>query len=361
MFSLVFQRPSRPHQFFKDGTDVSLIAPHVGSENPPAYVSVVTYGRMFYLLIRSSESSTTMEATLQANFDLGLFGAELGSSVNYLTSFRNLNMQFYSYGGSSAELPNAIGGGLESLKSFKQALKNGNNFKLAKPVFATIRSVASDELVRNGYNLGFTYRECQSGGKLCSPALLSPQPSATLDNGCTTTSNSIKWAFSWTACENAEEYQIRVTNTTLGTVVDVDGIKVTTYSKSFTSPFTVRTGWKWMVRSKVGGNWGPWSRTSGFSLEPVGTDCPSPRIVLYEHANYGGASITLNKDTPNLDIDALNFADVASSVKLYYIDRVRLYDGANYTGTYIEVAANDTYVGDAFSDRAGSVDFQPFR
>ncbi len=363
MFTLVYQRPEQPHEYFAPDVDLTQIAPFVGPNNPPAYVSSVTYGRVFYALIRSSESERDMAATLDANFNLGVVGASVGSSVNYLTDFRDYKAQWFVYGGSTSEVGDAIGGGLGTLKAFKAALQSGSNFRLAKPVFATIRSVASDELVRNGYTLGYTYRQCQARGEICTPAPLSPQPGAILDNGCNFTNNSTTWTFSWTACAGATGYQIMVNQASLGTVIDAPNVTGTSYTRSFSTPFTVLSGWTWRVRSYLSTGWGPWSSQMSFTLEPVGTDC-SPRLELFQHPNYLGDRRTLTSDTPDLDLGTINFADVASSLKIYDLNQVRVYDGRNYTGAYITVTGNIAdlrSVSPNFNDRIGSIDFPPFR
>lgn len=374
LFTLVFERPELPHQFFADGVSLTEIAPHIGPDNPPAYVSEVTYGRALYLLVRSTEDEQTMKGTLDANFNLGLFGSEVNSNVDYVTSLRGLETQWYVYGGVEADFTNAVGGGLNQLKAFKEALRSGNNFRLAKPIFSTIRSVATDELVQNGYNNGYTYRNCRPIA-IGTPTILTPQPGARLSNGCYVSPHTFKWDFSWTAVNGALGYELVVSQHELGVVADITTTS-TSRTISSSAPFSRgdpdRNGnlsdWSCAVRTKVDGGWGPWSEPTRFVLERVGTFC-QPRVVLYEHPNYnpnGGTSRTFYLDeasggfdgenVPDLDDGRINFADVASSMKIFDLAGVRVYDGRQYTGQGTMLSGNHPDLrNDGWNDIIGSL------
>jgi len=52
-YTLVFERPSSIRDFFHEEVTVDDLRAFVGENNPPVYISSVTYGRVFYLLIES--------------------------------------------------------------------------------------------------------------------------------------------------------------------------------------------------------------------------------------------------------------------------------------------------------------------
>lgn len=79
-------------------------------------------------------------------------------------------------------------------------------------------------------------------------------------------------------------------------------------------------------------------------------------VRLYEHPNYGGDSRFFQTDVPDLDLGNINFADVASSVKLIGISSVKLYDGHNYTGAVITIVHDISDLSAwKFNDRIGSL------
>jgi hypothetical protein len=82
----------------------------------------------------------------------------------------------------------------------------------------------------------------------------------------------------------------------------------------------------------------------------------SKGVRLYEHPNYGGDSRFFQTDSPDLDHDKINFADVASSVKLIGISSVKLYDGNHYTGAVINITHDVSDLSAwKFNDRVGSL------
>jgi len=337
IFTLVFQRPELPHDFFAVGTQLEEIAPHVGPDNPPAYVSRVTYGRVFYLLVRSTEKAEDISGTLTANFQFGLAGSDLDASTDYFKDLKEVEVQVYVYGGTTLELQDAIGGGLIGLNAFRSALKEGEKFKLAKPVFATIRSVSTDELIRNGYTIGYTFRDCTPYA-LCSPILVSPTPDATsMDNGCRCDSNPVSWKFDWMSCSGATSYQLQVAHPDYGVI-----------SRSMTNTYYTltwglkyipqRKDWKWRVRAKGKDVWGPWSPYRDFALQAVDSDCKTG-VTLYEHEEFnkyksGKTQFIDWKDlgtkVPHLGVFGMN--DNVTSLRIHNLRGVTLYVDDNYTG-----------------------------
>ncbi|MBK6346586.1 MAG: hypothetical protein IPF68_11760 [Bacteroidales bacterium] len=82
---------------------------------------------------------------------------------------------------------------------------------------------------------------------------------------------------------------------------------------------------------------------------------PLTGVQLFENPDYGG-DCGFETDIPDLDIGTIDFADVASSVKLVNIPGAKLYDFNNYGGGVIFVDQNIvdlTPLG--WNDRIGSL------
>lgn len=331
-YSLVFQRPSEPHLFFADGVRLEDVAPHVGPDNPATYVSRVTYGRVYYLLIESIEESLDMESTLSANF---FFGSVDGQG-RYVTDMRGLKISAHAYGGDQAYVLDSIYSGLSGLNAFKEDLAGGNQIEYAKPVFSSVRSVATDQLIRNGYQVGYTYSECNPVGELCTPTLISPNPGAVLDNGCRNAANSVSWPFSWSgfgSCElEIEEYELWVEHPDYGRLSAITAHDVTSHTFRFPEPFSgnLLTGWTWKVRTRTYGVWGPWSQGRSFSVERVDSDCLTG-VQLFTHPDFAQGSIFLEGDAPNLE-RIPGWDDEIDSINLHNLRGVRLYEDPDYQG-----------------------------
>ncbi|BBC33031.1 uncharacterized protein SGFS_043250 [Streptomyces graminofaciens] len=87
-------------------------------------------------------------------------------------------------------------------------------------------------------------------------------------------------------------------------------------------------------------------------------------VVLYQHANYGGASFTLTGDygcDTNADVDwqlssfsPYGWNDTVSSFLSYSDCETRLWEHDNFGGASYGAYVNSSYVGDAMNDKASS-------
>lgn len=112
------------------------------------------------------------------------------------------------------------------------------------------------------------------------PLLITPENDEFLDNGRTDRLDDIIWDFDWSGCPGATQYHLYVQHVDIGSIptIDDDTIVDTTYHHERQGSFITnpnRWYWEWKVRAKVDGQWGEWSETRWFHVEPVDTDPPS--------------------------------------------------------------------------------------
>ena len=110
------------------------------------------------------------------------------------------------------------------------------------------------------------------------PMLVSPANGAVMDNGCKPTANGITWDFDWSDVPGATAYHLRVARNPAIPLINNMSIASSSFSYvSAPSDHIINAnlqGWRWMVRAKVRGGWGPWSRVRSFRVEKLNTDCP---------------------------------------------------------------------------------------
>lgn len=360
-YTLVYERPSNPSEFFHSSVTVDQLKSSVGNGNPPVYISQVNYGRVFHLLIEADASSSELSTSISTDF---IFGGGSGS-VKHLTDFNNLRVQAFAMGGDQSEAISAVLGGLNNLTTFLNSLKAGNQINSAVPLSYSVRAVSNDKLVKNAFITDYTFTECiPTGTGPCVPSPISPVADQQLPNGCEVTPHPFTWNFNWTDCAGATDYQIVIGHPNISTYRNETLSNTTTYSFNPPQPFSSSayySHWYWMVRAKTNGVWGEYSPVATFTVEPINSDCLTG-IRLYEHPNYQGDSRWFSVDTPNLDDGNINFADVASSVRIYNLLKVRLYDFKNYGGPMIEITQDTPDLRTRnFNDLTGSIDFTPFR
>lgn len=106
------------------------------------------------------------------------------------------------------------------------------------------------------------------------PILLSPADGAVLDNGTMDRTDAIVWDFDWSDCPGATHYHLSVMGPTASKpIIDDDAIATSSYHHASNGYIAGNySGWKWKVQAYVGGEWGAWSETGVFDVEPVDTD-----------------------------------------------------------------------------------------
>jgi len=155
-YTLSFQRPSRISEFFPAGLSVDELDPFVGPGNPPVYISSVTYGRLFYLLIQSREDARTVESAVAASFRLGGFSG----SAKHVSELAGLTVKCVAYGGDANATLAAVTGGIGPLNSLMQELGRAGDVRTGVPLSYNVRSVRSDRVVRNSLATQYDLKQC---------------------------------------------------------------------------------------------------------------------------------------------------------------------------------------------------------
>ena len=109
------------------------------------------------------------------------------------------------------------------------------------------------------------------------PNLITPVNGAVMDNGCRARSDGITWDFDWSDVPGATAYHIRVWKNPALPVVNQTNVATSDYHHDRPKTFITNNnllGWRWRVRAKAGGVWGPWSKIGFFRAERLNTDCP---------------------------------------------------------------------------------------
>jgi len=114
----------------------------------------------------------------------------------------------------------------------------------------------------------------------CVPSLVPPEEGALLDNGRTDRLDDVVWDFDWSDCEGASRYHLYVIHPgATFPLIDDANVPVSYYRDVGPGSYIIeanRLGWTWRVRALVGSEWGEWSETRTFDVEPVNTDPPAP-------------------------------------------------------------------------------------
>jgi thiol-activated cytolysin len=153
-FTMSFDIPSTYADLFAPSVKPQDLALYVNAGNPACYVSDVTYGRVFYLLIESSDSSNTITSAISATY-MGQGGTIDASS---LSALHNLSIKVIAIGGSTSSTFSLINA--SQLSSLTTLLGQSADIKTGVPLSYVVRTVYNNKLVKNKIDLTYSINDC---------------------------------------------------------------------------------------------------------------------------------------------------------------------------------------------------------
>ena len=143
----------------------------------------------------------------------------------------------------------------------------------------------------------------------CAPLLISPEDGAILDNGSLYLSDGIVWDFDWSDCAGATAYQLYVKEATrIYPVINNSNLALSSYHHDRPASYIDdlhRHNLTWKVRALVGGQWGEWSETRSFDVEPVERSseahCGSSQIGNHTPPSVNHTTMTFALDARDPD------------------------------------------------------------
>ena len=136
-YTIAFEAPTDPSAFFGPGVTADQLGQYIQPGNPAAYVSSVTYGRIFYLLIQSTDSYQEMRASIDASFNGAVASGSIGGDVKYVSELSSVQISGYAIGGNSNQAAAALTGDFEALRTF---VEEGGTITTGQPLSYTVNA-----------------------------------------------------------------------------------------------------------------------------------------------------------------------------------------------------------------------------
>jgi len=143
-YTVSFDLPRSLDELFDPSVTAAELAPYMGPGNPPAYISSVTYGRRFLLLVESTASVTDMQASIRASYDAVLANVDLAAGVKYVNQLDNVNIKVFALGGDQSLATAMFNGDFDALRDF---LTQGADIRTGVPLSYVVRSVLDNSIV----------------------------------------------------------------------------------------------------------------------------------------------------------------------------------------------------------------------
>lgn len=159
-YTMSFDIPTNRSELFGPNVTPGDLAKYVGVGNPPVYVSDVTYGRTYYMLIESTSSAFDLEAGISGSFSS--IASSGGGSVDasYLKTLDNLKIQVFAYGGEASSTLRTVVDA-STLDSLVSKLADAGDIRSGKPVSYVVRSVYNNQIVSVQLANKYDVTECE--------------------------------------------------------------------------------------------------------------------------------------------------------------------------------------------------------
>lgn len=144
-YTLSFNIPSSPAEIFSPEVTPEDLSQYIGPGNPATFISDVTYGRMYYMLIESTSSLESLNAAVQASFSSATVSGGAEADFQSLSTMSDLEIRVIALGGEATSTFNTISQG--EISNLVQMLGEGSDIRAGVPISYVVRSLVSKEIV----------------------------------------------------------------------------------------------------------------------------------------------------------------------------------------------------------------------
>ncbi len=158
-YTVDIDQPASAADFFAEDVTVDDLAGDIAADNPPVYVSSVTYGRMVIFTMESDYSAEEMRSALEFAYRGGVpVSGEV--SLTYQEMLENTNITAYILGGSGNDAAQAING-FDNLMAF---IAQGGDYSKDSPGAAIAYKLAyldDNAPARLSFTSEYEQEECE--------------------------------------------------------------------------------------------------------------------------------------------------------------------------------------------------------
>ncbi|MFD0797581.1 thiol-activated cytolysin family protein [Maribacter chungangensis] len=165
-YTMSFDIPTSLKGLFADSVTPNDLAKYVQDGNPATYISDVSYGRIYYMLVESTSSYAEMNLAVESEFNAVVGKTEVDIDASALRELSEVKIKVMAFGGESSSTIRTIGGNLSELVNL---LAESSTISTGLPLSYVVRSVDTNQIV--GVQLATTYDVTE-----CSPAPAGGEP-----------------------------------------------------------------------------------------------------------------------------------------------------------------------------------------
>lgn len=157
-YTMSFDIPTNDAGFFSPEVTPADLAQYAGPGNPPCFISDVTYGRIYYMLIESTSSYTEMEAQINASFTGVTNSASADIEASSLNELEELKIKVMAFGGEATSTLLTVGNA--DLGQLVDLLAESTTISTGVPISYVARSVLTKQIVSVQLATEYDVTEC---------------------------------------------------------------------------------------------------------------------------------------------------------------------------------------------------------
>lgn len=158
-YTMSFDIPTSLDDLFAPSVTPSDLAKYVQEGNPATYISDVTYGRIYYMLIESSSTYTEMETEISGSFSGVANSASADISGHSLSNLENLKIKVMAFGGEATTSLLTVGE--SDLNQLVNLLAESTTISTGLPISYVVRSVNTNQIVSVQLGTEYDVTECE--------------------------------------------------------------------------------------------------------------------------------------------------------------------------------------------------------
>ncbi len=187
-YTMSFDLPAGYDDLFAPTVTPQDLQQYVTPGNPACYISDVTYGRVFYLLVESTSKSSNITSSINASFSAIPNSPSANVNASYLSNLDNLNIKLFALGGDASTTLYTISSA--NVNNLVSVLGAAGDITTGVPLSYVCRAVNGNKIV--SINLATTYAidECEPIGPIIGDYGIIPPTVLSLIAGDANTSNN---------------------------------------------------------------------------------------------------------------------------------------------------------------------------
>lgn len=161
-YTMSFDIPTSLDELFDPSVTPEDLQRYVSDNNPATYISDVTYGRVYYMMVSSTSSVTEMDAAVNGSFNGVGVQVDAEIETDYMSSLDDLSISVFAYGGLSSTSLLTVG--TTDLGELATLLAEGSNIGSGKPISYVVRSVYDNKVVSTQLATNYDVTNCKPTG-----------------------------------------------------------------------------------------------------------------------------------------------------------------------------------------------------